>query len=393
MQNVGNLWIIRDFGWLLLVQYGKADHMMISPEVLSVAVIGGGNIGTQFACQFASKGYSVNILSSKPELYDGTLEIVDEYGIITSGQVGIVSDDIAKVVNGCNVVFVTYPAFMLQKVAKDLIRFSREGLFICVVPGTGGAEFAFKECIDKGATLVGLQRVPAVSRLEKYGKRVRSEGLRKELFIASIPQKGIEEFATLMQNVWGIKCSTLPNYLNVTLTPSNPILHTTRLRTLFSDYKQGVVYDRIPFFYADWSDESSSLLIACDEELQSIISHLPELDLSYVRSLKDHYESHTVTSMTRKISSIASLSSIKTPMKAVNGGYIPNFDSRYFTADFPYGLAIIDAFADACSVHAPNIRETMEWYQEIVGDNCSFDMSQYGIFGKRDIYKYYTKEF
>lgn len=49
----------------------------------NIAVIGGGNIGTQFACICASKGYKVNVLSSKPEFYDGTLEAIDEFSKVT----------------------------------------------------------------------------------------------------------------------------------------------------------------------------------------------------------------------------------------------------------------------------------------------------------------------
>ena len=99
---------------------------------------------------------------------------------------------------------------------------------ILVLPGTGGAEFAFNKCIEAGASLFGLQRVPSVARLEKYGKRVRCEGLRHVLHLASIPTSKSKDFAELICFIWDIECIALPNYLSVTLTPSNPILHTTR---------------------------------------------------------------------------------------------------------------------------------------------------------------------
>jgi len=44
------------------------------------------------------------------------------------------------------------------------------GQMIGVVPGSGGAEFAFKGCIDKRCVLFGLQRVHSISRLKEYGK-------------------------------------------------------------------------------------------------------------------------------------------------------------------------------------------------------------------------------
>ena len=363
--------------------------MCCSSELLSIAVIGGGNIGTQFACQCASKGYKVNVLSSKQELFTGELMMVDDYGRVTRANIHLATNNVDEAVKGCNVIFITYPAFKLAEIAEKLVDYSHEGVYICVVPGTGGAEFAFKNCVFAGATLIGLQRVPSVSRLEEYGRRVRCEGMRNELFIASIPGKGLGKFAAFMSEIWGIKCSIMPNYLNVTLTPSNPILHTTRLKTIFDDYTNGKIYERNPLFYGDWNDKSSELTISCDEELQTIRKRLPQMDLSYVKSLKLHYESDNVRAMTKKISSIPSLHNIRTPMKQVAGGWIPDFDSRYFTADFPYGLAIIEAFADVLKVDVPNIKDTLMWYRNVTRRDCIFDLGKFGICNEADIYKFY----
>ena len=169
-----------------------------------VAVIGGGNIGTQFACMFASKGYCVNIFSSKPKEYDGTLEIVNEKNEVTYGKINNVTDDIGKAVENCDIVFVTHPAFQLKKTSTDLLPFVNPGMNIVVIPGTGGAEFSFYDCVKAGANLYGLQRVPSVARLEKYGKRVRCEGLREKLHIASFRDKDCELMSDTLEYVFGI---------------------------------------------------------------------------------------------------------------------------------------------------------------------------------------------
>ena len=354
-----------------------------------VAVIGGGNIGTQFACVCASKGYKVNVFSSKPELYDGLLEVVNEFGDVTVGKINKVSADIGEAVHGCQIIIITHPAFRLKEVANQLLPYINSDMKICVIPGTGGAEFAFRDCMKAGATLFGLQRVPAVARLEQYGKRVRCEGLRTELFLASIPNEQSKELADFMSFLWDIPCNALPNYLSVTLTPSNPILHTTRLRTQFADYKEGIVYKRNPLFYGEWSDSSSKLLIACDNELQDMLRIMDKLDLHDVRSLKVHYESDTVDAMTKKLCSIKSLHNLTSPMKQVDGGWIPDFQSRYFTADFPYGLAIIEELAEVLGYTAQNIKDTMDWYREVTGDISRLDLNQYGIYSIKDIYALY----
>ena len=363
--------------------------MKYNNQNTKIAVIGGGNIGTQFACAFASKGYIVNLHSSKPQLFDKDLEIIDEYGQLTAGRINLVSSDFGEVVRDCNIVFVTHPAFRLKEIADQIYPYVNPDMSIFVVPGTGGAEFAFQKCIRAGAVLAGLQRVPSVARIEKYGKRVRCEGLRNELFLASIPREKAVDFAEFISSIWGIPCNTLPNYLSVTLTPSNPILHTTRLRTLFADYCPGKVYERNPLFYGEWSDDSSELLIACDAELQEMLHMMNGLDLRGVKSLKLHYESNTIQELTAKMRSISSLHNLPSPMIAVDGGWTPDFSSRFFLADFPFGLAIIEEFAMVLGYEAPNIKSTMNWYHQVTGTMKQIDITQYGLHRKDDIYALY----
>ena len=363
--------------------------MKYTPHNTNIAVIGGGNIGTQFACISASKGYKVNIFTSKPELYDGTIEIVDEYEHLTVGKINKVSSNIEEVVENCQIIFVAHPAFMLKRIADQLFPYIKEDMNICVLPGTGGAEFSFRSCMNAGATLFGLQRVPSVARLEQYGKKVRCEGLRSELYLASIPSAKADCLSEFISYLWDIPCTALPNYLSVTLTPSNPILHTTRLRTLFADYKEGKVYERNPLFYGEWSDTSSELLLACDAELQEMLKMMDGMDLHNVKSLKIHYESDTISAMTKKLSSIKSLHNLHSPMKEVPGGWIPDFSSRYFTADFPYGLSIIEELAGILEYDASNIKDTMDWYRKVTGDMNCLNLSQYGIHTVEDIYALY----
>ena len=72
-------------------------------------------------------------------------------------------------------------------------------------------------------------------------------------------------------------------------------------------------------------------------------------------------------------------------------GWIPDFKSRYFTADFPFGLAIIEEFANIVSVDVPNIHETMEWYKRVSGNKHYFKLSEFGLNTVNDIYSFYKK--
>ena len=58
---------------------------------------------------------------------------------------------------------------------------------------------------------------------------------------------------------------------------------------------------------------------------------------------------------------------------------IPNFNSRYFTADFPYGLAILVQIVDYAGVKVPNMVETLNWYHNATGNENDFDFNAYGV--------------
>lgn len=78
---------------------------------MRICIIGGGNIGTQFACICASKGHGVNMFTSKPELFSTELEVIDENDHITVGKIVKATNDLKEAVEGCQILFVTYPAF------------------------------------------------------------------------------------------------------------------------------------------------------------------------------------------------------------------------------------------------------------------------------------------
>ena len=359
---------------------------------MKVTVIGAGNIGTQFAVSFAAKGYEVALFASKPEKISDTLRMVDEQdNLVCEAKLSLVTNDIAKAVKGAEYIFVTHPAFMLKNTADMISDYVEPGMKIGVIPGTGGAEFFFKKLVDKGAEFFGIQRVPSVARLVEYGRTVCTAGYRDKLDLSGIPAKNLAQIADVLSEVFAMPCNILDNYLCVTLTPSNPILHTTRLRTEFADFKEGVVYEKNILFYEEWADESSELLFACDDELQQVCKALDKLELSQVRSLKLHYESDTPEKLTQKIRSIRSLQGLTSPMIKVENGFVPDFSSRYFTADFPYGLAILTQIAKIAGVQTPAMQSTLDWYENITGDKSDFRLSDYSIFSKEDLYNFYMQ--
>ncbi len=359
---------------------------------MKITIVGGGNIGTQFAVHCAEKKHEVTIYTSTPELYDGYLNIVDESGFTThEGYIKLATRDPEAAFRYADLIIVTMPAMMMKSIAEIIYDHSSDRVSIGVVPGNGGSECAFRKCIERGNIFFGIERVPAIARLIKKGKTVKSTGYRDELHVAALPLKYARQCAEIINNIFDMKTIVIPGFLNLTMTPSNPILHTTRLRTIFKDWHKGVVYDQIPLFYEDWDDESSELLLACDDEVQDICNALPEFNLQFVKPLRLHYESPTIEAMTHKISSIAAYKGLKTPAAKDNAGWIPDLHSRYFTADFSYGLTTIQQVADFAGVRTPYITATMEWYRNIAVEKNEFCYKDFGIYSREDFQVFYLQ--
>ncbi len=162
---------------------------------------------------------------------------------------------------------------------------------------------------------------------------------------------------------------------------------------MFQDYSDGIFYNRVPLFYEEWDDASSMILFECDREVQNICKALKDFDLSEVRSLKEHYGVKTPLELTKKIRSIEGFKGIETPMKKIQDNkYIPDFTSRYFISDFPYGLRIIQQIACLAKVEIPSIEKVLKWFNQIqITEDKGLDFKDYGINSLSDLIKYYKQ--
>lgn len=359
---------------------------------MKVTIYGGGNIGTQFAVHYAETGNEVTMFTSKPEKFARHLTVVDKHGtVLHEGDLALATNDANAAFSDADVIFIIVPSFAMKRAAANVVPYVKARTFIGIIPGNGGGEVAFKEAIEKGAIIFGLQRVPSVARLVEYGKSVCATGYRKTLYAAALPKRYTDEVCQILSDGLQMECKALPDYLNLTLTPSNPILHTTRLMTIFQDYVPGkTVYKSVPLFYEEWSDETTELLFKCDAEVQGLCKALKDFDLSEVKSLKVHYENDTVKGFTNKIRNIEGFKGLKTPTVKVEDGYIPDLDSRYFTADFNYGLYVIMQVAELIGYHMPKCWMVFDWYQKIKKPEYGeFSYKEYGITDKKSFEKFY----
>ena len=103
-----------------------------------------------------------------------------------------------------------------------------------------------------------------------------------------------------------------------------------------------------------------------DKEFFTLLSALP-VSSNFLPTLLEYYESTDAISLRNKLSSIQGFKGIVAPMKEVAGGWIPDFNSRYFTEDFPYGLKYIWQLAKENNISTPTIDMVYSWGLSVIG--------------------------
>jgi hypothetical protein len=248
------------------------------------------------------------------------------------------------------------PSFLRKKKLELISQYVSNGTLIGSFPGTGGFDLLTNTYItNKKIDIFSSQRVPFIARIMNRGMSVKVS-LKETMEIAVLKNK----FAVknLMENLFNMNVNVLNDFLEVNLSNSNPILHSARLYSLFYKYSSEAGYSKEIYFYREWNDFASEILLDADDEFMCIVK---KLNLTNVKSLKEYYEVNTIEEMTKKITSIEAFKDIKTPMIKIKGAYYPDFNSRYFTEDILYGLKFIRDYAQKLDIKIVTIDSIFNW--------------------------------
>ena len=331
-----------------------------------ICICGGGALGHVIAGTLASKGYTVHLLTNNPEKWSSSITIDSIDGKKITSSLSKISNNPKDVIPSSEMILFCLPGFAINEVLlkiKDDI--SPNAIVGSIVSNTGFFIMA-KAVLEDRFRLFGFQRVPYIARISQYGKSADLLGYKKNLKVAFTGIKNTFEIAAEFEKMFDTPVIVLKNILESTLSNSNPILHPSRLYNLFHDWNPSRVYDREILFYESWNDESSKLLIECDNEFQEIISKL-SVDMDEMPPLLKHYDSSDAESLTQKIQSIIAFKNIKAPLLAVENGFILDTNNRYFVEDIAYGLAILKCVASILKIQTPQIDKLLEWGQKIIG--------------------------
>ena len=337
---------------------------------MNITICGGGNLGHVCAGFLASQEENqVSLLTTKPDLWSHHINVVDNKGKVYQGRLSRISCKPSEVIPDAEMVLLCLPGYAIANELEAIAAYLAPSCWVgTIVSNTGFFFEAFKN-LPKSQPLFGFQRVPFISRIIQYGKEAELKGYKDSLSIAVEQTENKETIRNRLEQLFCTPVKLLGSHYEVSLSNSNPLLHTSRLYTMWHDWKPGVSYERNPGFYSEWTIEASELYIAMDEEFQLLLRRLG-LKEGCIPTVLKYYESKDAESLTKKISSIPAFQGIASPMMLNKFGmYEPDFTSRYFTEDFNYGLKYIHQKCQECKLLCPDIDFVYNWGVKCLNKN------------------------
>ena len=328
---------------------------------MKICICGGGNLGHVIAGFIASQGlYDVYVLTRNPDSWSCDLIVETPSGAEFSGHLSGIYKDAHQAVANADIVLLCLPGYAIREVLIQIKNYLSPKTAVGSVVSSTGFFFEAMDILSDETILFGFHRTPFISRIVEYGHRVRLLGYKKKLNVAIERARYPEVICNSLEKMFKTYVQLQRNFYEVTLSNSNPLLHPARLYDLWSEWHEGMVYQKEPLFYEEWTERAASLYIAMDEELQHLLKILP-VEPGSIPTVLEYYESTDAASLAMKLRSIEAFKGIKAPMKKLEDGYLPNFQSRYFTEDFPFGLAIIQRLAKEKGITTPIIDQVCIW--------------------------------
>lgn len=333
---------------------------------MKICICGGGNLGHVVAGFVAAQGkHEVCLLTRQPERWSTQLTIEAPEGKTYTGHLSGIYSDAQQAVSDAQIILLCLPGYGIRDTLLQIKDYLRPDAAVGTVVSSTGFFFQAMDILPASQTLFGFQRVPFISRVIDYGHRARLMGYKEslELAIERSAQPGI--LRDVLSDMLRTPIHLLGSHYEVSLSNSNPLLHPSRLYSLWKDWHPGIIYDRIPMFYEEWTEEAAELYINMDRELQALLEQLP-VSKGSIATVLAYYESTDAPSLARKLRSIEAFKGIASPMKQVEGGFVPDFHSRYFTEDFPYGLAFVHRLTHEKGISSPTIDKIYEWGMKMI---------------------------
>lgn len=338
-------------------------------------------------------GMNINLLTRKPDKWDKTIDLdyvrpTGEFVRSFQGELNKISSDPADVIPDADIIILCIPVhvyrqqlhFIAPHIEKD------KEVYIGTVFGQGGFDWMTGEIEDEfeltNICTFAFGLIPWICRTELYGKKGLVYGAKPINIAAVEPRESFDFlnkvlFKKVVFDWFGHGAfRQADNFLSLTMSVDNQILHTSRMYGLFLESGgEWDSMDDIPYFYSEFSELSADILMGLDTDYSKIRQKLREKfsdkKFTYMMS---YIEQDNMTNIKNNKTYLDTLRNsgilvkIKPPVIEKNGKWVLSMQHRFLTDDVFYGLCIAKAIAQMLKVKTNHIDKTLDWAQNVMGE-------------------------
>ncbi len=363
-----------------------------------ITIVGGGSSAHTLIPTLCESEYKINLLVSRPEKWGNSVRTEyinhdDETIWTLTGKIDVVSSDPSVVIPNSEIIILCMPVHAyretLHRIAPHVSK--KRKVYIGTIYGQGGFNWMVDEVKNKyelrNVITFSFELIPWICRTKEYGKIGITYGAKTNNVVAIDKKEDFyylnDNFLRHLSEKWFDKGKFLlaDNFLSLTLSVDNQIIHTSRLYDL-SIQSKGEWQEKsdIPYFYKDFTKSSAKELKLLDNDYSKIRKAIKEnykhesftYMLNYLELENFSYNSKNNNILESFIKS-ETLGKIKTPVTKTNNKYIVDKSHRFFHDDIYYGLVIAKWIAERLNIEVKNIDKILYWAQEVLGDEIIFN--------------------
>lgn len=355
---------------------------------MKVTICGAGRTGHLNAVLFKQRSdVTVSVLTRAPAVVDRWASGKDVWyaqtpdGDVLSGRPDCVSTDPGEALVNTDMIIVTQPAHARPALLNDLTRHLPRDrrVYIGAIPGFCGFNWLAAKSLwgTDNVVIWGMKDVPHTAFDLVPGERVRMGGAKAQLFAALHRRETAAsraELRAMLGRLYEAPVTLLQDYLEITLTPGNAMMHPAVLYALIGPGApwENKPFDSPLFWWSDCPRAGAELLEACDAENQAIRQAVEArlgIDLSSVKPLRQELieaygsqieDSRTMYSLLRTNRAYAGIHAPLVP-NPDGPGLVIDRASRAFHEDIAFGQALLVELAARLDVATPAIIKTYNW--------------------------------
>lgn len=377
-----------DSGMLVVDPLAAAD--ISAGGKLVVTICGAGNLGHVLAGLLGARpDIEARLLVSSAERAaefrrgmqeQGGVRVQLPDGSRVMGRPSLVTHEAQPAISGAQLILLCVPSHVeVPMLDRILPHVDRADAAIGSIPAPGGFDWKALAALarhPRPVTVFGLGYIPWMCKAGAFGREARILGSKPLNMVAVHPASQLPAIADRLTHVLRTPVLDVGSFLNLTLHPGNQVLHPAIAYSMLRDW-DGRPFAEPPLLYEGITAPAAALCGQLSEEIlalaRALAKAMPSLTLPLVlplqESLRQGYGAAIADARTLRstIATNAAYAGIRMPMRRVDGGWAPDWQSRFFAEDIPHGLAVLHGLAELLGIEVPRVDEILCWAQEKMG--------------------------